>query len=155
MRTVIKEKGEPTPNRVQSSSLELPRCEGGKDHEVGLNEKGERRNSRADRNKGERRKEKGERRNSRADCKDRSKGEITVQTARTVVKEKGARTMRTARSVVKEKGERTVRPLRQLFLLSHFSFLISPFSFLLSPFSSILVPHAYVPSGPKSPCAYA
>ena len=36
-----KEKGEPTPNRVQSSSLELPRCEGGKDHEVGLKEKGE------------------------------------------------------------------------------------------------------------------
>ena len=34
-------KGEPTPNRVQSSSLELPRCEGGKDHEVGLKEKGE------------------------------------------------------------------------------------------------------------------
>jgi hypothetical protein len=57
------EKSEPTPNRVQStdagvsakisllnlcratrkktclSSLELPRCEGGKDHEVGLNEK--------------------------------------------------------------------------------------------------------------------
>ena len=26
-----KEKGEPTPNRVQSSLLELPRCEGGKD----------------------------------------------------------------------------------------------------------------------------
>jgi hypothetical protein len=36
------EKGEPTPNRVQSSLLELPRCEGGKDHEVGLKEKGER-----------------------------------------------------------------------------------------------------------------
>ena len=65
MRTVIKEKGEPTPNRVQSSLLELPRCEGGKDREAGLKEKGERRkekgerrNSRADRNKGERRKEK-------------------------------------------------------------------------------------------------
>ena len=41
MRTVIKEKGEPTPNRVQSSLLELPRCEGGKDHGVGLKEKGE------------------------------------------------------------------------------------------------------------------
>ena len=33
------EKSEPTTNRVQSSSLELPRCEGGKDHEVGLKEK--------------------------------------------------------------------------------------------------------------------
>ena len=33
-----KEKGEPTPNRVQSSLLELPRCEGGKDDEVGLKE---------------------------------------------------------------------------------------------------------------------
>ena len=31
-------KGEPTPNRVQSSLLELPRCEGGKDDEVGLKE---------------------------------------------------------------------------------------------------------------------
>ena len=64
-KTLGKEKGEPTPNRVQStdagvsvkisllnlcratrkktrlSSLELPRCEGGKDHEVGLKEKGE------------------------------------------------------------------------------------------------------------------
>jgi hypothetical protein len=38
-------KGEPTPNRVQSSLLELPRCEGGKDHGVGLKEKGERRNA--------------------------------------------------------------------------------------------------------------
>ena len=28
--------GQPTPNRAQSSLLELPRCEGGKDHEVGL-----------------------------------------------------------------------------------------------------------------------
>ena len=34
-----KEKGEPTPNRVQSSLLELPRCEGGKDREAGLKEK--------------------------------------------------------------------------------------------------------------------
>ena len=34
-----KEKGDPTPNRVQSSLLELPRCEGGKDHEVELKEK--------------------------------------------------------------------------------------------------------------------
>ena len=34
-----KEKGEPMPNRVQSSLLELPRCEGGKDYEVGLKEK--------------------------------------------------------------------------------------------------------------------
>ena len=36
-----KEKGEPTPNRVQSSLLELPRCEGGKDRKAGLKEKGE------------------------------------------------------------------------------------------------------------------
>ena len=28
-----------TPNRVQSSLLELPRCEGGKDHGVELKEK--------------------------------------------------------------------------------------------------------------------
>ena len=35
------EKGEPTPNRVQSSLLELPRCEGGKDRKAGLKEKGE------------------------------------------------------------------------------------------------------------------
>ena len=34
-----KEKGEPTPNRVQSSLLELPRCEGGKDCEAGLKER--------------------------------------------------------------------------------------------------------------------
>ena len=27
---------QPTPNRGQSSLLELPRCEGGKDHKVGL-----------------------------------------------------------------------------------------------------------------------
>jgi hypothetical protein len=33
------EKGEPTPNRVQSSLLELPRCEGGKDRKAGLKEK--------------------------------------------------------------------------------------------------------------------
>ena len=33
------EKGKPTPNRVQSSLLELPRCEGGKDRKAGLKEK--------------------------------------------------------------------------------------------------------------------
>jgi hypothetical protein len=32
-------KGEPTPNRVQSSVLELPRCEGGKYRKAGLKEK--------------------------------------------------------------------------------------------------------------------
>ena len=30
---LLKKKAEPTPNRVQSSLLELPRCEGGKDCE--------------------------------------------------------------------------------------------------------------------------
>ena len=35
-------KGEPTPNRVQSSVLELPRCEGGKYRKAGLKKKGER-----------------------------------------------------------------------------------------------------------------
>ena len=33
--------GQPTPNRAQSSLLELPRCEGGKDHEVGLTVNGQ------------------------------------------------------------------------------------------------------------------
>ena len=35
----LKEKGDPTPNREQSSLLELPRCEGGKDRKAGLKEK--------------------------------------------------------------------------------------------------------------------
>ena len=33
--------GQPTPNRAQLSLLELPRCEGGKDHEVGLTDNGQ------------------------------------------------------------------------------------------------------------------
>ena len=36
-----RDNGQPTPNRAQSSLLELPRCEGGKDHEVGLTDNGQ------------------------------------------------------------------------------------------------------------------
>jgi hypothetical protein len=43
---------------VQSNLLELPRCEGGKDYEVGLKEKGERKKEKGEKDHGVELKEK-------------------------------------------------------------------------------------------------